>query len=412
MDSFLNCFYDFSVCPAYYDFLTFLQIAELHRLRHGFSKIRVLFVKGPNSGFRQDKLRTPESNQLMFRNVLLPSCHLLESLAEILWVSSRADCVYFLKDSQSIFPRGYCLHTPVSDYLEGALQCAFLRGESISYFRAPAEKRSAARSFLSTVSGGKKVVTLTLREAAHDSTDRRNLDEVTWTQFLQSSEASGYQPVIIRDTCKMFSPDSVFPMFPQAPLASADVLFRTALYEAAHLNIFPNNGPYTCALYSQSASLAFKYQDDRVVATSAKWFEDILGLAFGDQRPISEKRSVIVWEDDSIDIISRAVAAMNFQINQFAGLSEKHGISSAAQAQRTVTVALKYTLTKLSIKAALEDLVALTQIQSICEIFDIQFGSGEGLRELLLKGEGVFFPEGTIKILREFEKQFPTGLRL
>lgn len=412
MDFVLNCFYDLSVSPAYFDFFTFLQSAELHRIRHGFQKIRFLFVKGPRDGFRQDNLRTTESNQLMFRNVLLPSCHLLESVTEILWVSSRAECRQYLANSKNIFPRGYSMERPVPDYLEGAIQCAFLRGETISRFRAPAEKRAAAESFIASVSGGKKIITLTLREAAHDSSDRRALDESEWTRFLKSPEGSAYQPVIVRDTCKMFSTDGVFPMFPHVPLASADVLFRTALYESAHINIFPNNGPYMCSLYGKSVSLAFKYQDDRVPATSAKWFDEMLGIAFGEQRPISDKRTMIVWEDDRVDVITRSIAHMESLLAQGAALDEKHGMTSVEQVRRTINVALKYTIGKLRGLADVEDVAVLAQIQKLCDIFEFRFGSNQQLRELLLNGEGRLFEPGTLQKLRELEKGAATGLCL
>jgi hypothetical protein len=412
MSAILNCFYDFTVCPAYYDFLTFLQSSELHRIRHGFNGLRIIFVKGPNNGFRQDNLRTPASNQLMFRNVLLPSCHLLESVVETMWVSKRTDCTHLLHDADAIFPRGYSLERPVSDYFEGSIQCAFLRGESISHFRAPADKTAAARTFLDSVSRGRKVITLTLREAEHDATDRRRLDEREWTLFFNSEVGSQYQPVIVRDTAKLFSVDNVFPMFPQAPLASSDVLFRTALYENAYLNIFPNNGPYTCALYSNSNSLLFKPHDNRVISTSEKWLQDVLGLAFGDQRPISEKRTVMIWEDDCVSEIEKAVTQMDERITEKASLSDKHGLTSRAQAIRTVNVALKDTFTKLTTPPNVEDLFVLTQIQKLSDIFEILFGSNQSLCDFLLSSEGKFFRPGTIRSLRELENRVMSGFRI
>ena len=62
----LKCFYDFAVSPASYDFFTFLISAEICRKRRGFESISLFFIKGPVSGFRQDKIRTIEQNLTFF----------------------------------------------------------------------------------------------------------------------------------------------------------------------------------------------------------------------------------------------------------------------------------------------------------------------------------------------------------
>ena len=51
----LTSFYDLAVTPCSFDFFSYLVNAEICRKRRGLSSIRLIFVKGPNKGFRQDK---------------------------------------------------------------------------------------------------------------------------------------------------------------------------------------------------------------------------------------------------------------------------------------------------------------------------------------------------------------------
>ena len=63
----LNCFYDLSVSPCSYDFFAFLISAELHRVRNGFDSLKLIFVPGPEKGYRLDNLRTFEQNDNFFK---------------------------------------------------------------------------------------------------------------------------------------------------------------------------------------------------------------------------------------------------------------------------------------------------------------------------------------------------------
>ena len=67
----LNCFYDLSVSPCSYDFFAFLISAELHRVRNGFDSLKLIFVPGPEKGYRLDNLRTFEQNDNFFKNVVV-----------------------------------------------------------------------------------------------------------------------------------------------------------------------------------------------------------------------------------------------------------------------------------------------------------------------------------------------------
>ena len=119
MNTTLYCFYDLSVSPASYDFLAFLQLAELHRIRHGFDQTFFIFVPGPKDGFRDDNLsKTTAQRYMMMRNVVVPSCRLLSSHIGTVWLSNRNEAEdFFKKANGNIFPRLYSPERPTRDYV-------------------------------------------------------------------------------------------------------------------------------------------------------------------------------------------------------------------------------------------------------------------------------------------------------
>ena len=411
-ENYLNCFYDFAVSPAYSDFFTYLQLAELHRIRYSFKKIRIIFVPGPKKGFRDDTLRTTESNELMTRNVLLPACHLLKSCDSILWLDQRELAQGMLSNPKAVFPRDYTLQNPVNDYMDSGIQCAFLRDEVISHFTAPPEKHKAAQAFIKSVCGNKKAITITMREAEHDASPRRSINEPEWLKFFDKLDLDIYQPIIIRDTACAFADDNVFAGYPQAPVASIDLLFRNALYENAYLNCFCCVGSYSLAVYSKCNSLVFKYCDNSVYATSEKFLKEALGLTYGDQRPITGKRTVMAWEDDDTDVIEAYFNFMVEQIESGIDLSEQHNIGSTKQAINTINVAIRYVFNKFNRSVAAEDLKVLYRIQQISEILKESSDWNYNLKTLITQNEGKAVPEGTLDRIKQLEETVKFGLKI
>jgi hypothetical protein len=408
----LNCFYDFAVSPAYYDFLIFLQAAELHRIRHDFEKLRIIFVPGPKNGFRNDTLRTTESNQLMLRNVLIPSCHLLESCSATMILDERGLAAGMMTDSASIFPRDYHIEKPINDYMEPAILCAFLRDERISYFTAPADKQRLAKGYIKSIAGEKRPLTLTLREAEHDSSPSRNVNQGEWQKFFNSLDHDLYQPIIIRDTACTYAGDDVFKQYPHAPLASTDVLFRTALYENTYINFFVNNGPYACAIYSRSNSIVFKYSDEAVFSTSSQFLLKNVGIGYGDQRPITEKRTVIVWENDDAEIIAQHFNAMMTKIEQKEDLSEQNNFSNRKQIESIIEVCLSYLFSKINYSVNKEDILVLKRIEEINTILSEDPNWTLNLKNTLLENEGQLIPKGSYASISELNERLELGLNI
>ncbi|MEE8058854.1 MAG: hypothetical protein V3T17_13630 [Pseudomonadales bacterium] len=348
----------------------------------------------------------------MTRNVLLPACHLLKSCDSTIWLDQREAAQELLNNPASTFPRDYHLNEPVSDYLEGAIQCAFLRDETIAYLTAPQDKHKSAQAFIQSVCGDKKPLTVTLREAAHDSSERRKIDIVEWERFFKQLDLKLYQPIIVRDTANAFSNDNIFSGYPQAPVASIDVLFRTALYENSYINFFVNNGPYVCALYTKCNSIVFKYSNEDVYATSRKFLKASLGLAYGDQRPITEKRTIIAWEDDTAENIKEY---FNFTVNQIESgidLSEQHNINTGEQTLNTINIAINYVFTKLKRSVHEEDIKVLKRIQDMTDILSEEPTWNFNLQDTIIEHEGGILPTGSLEKIRALEEKLQLGLRL
>src|SRR5690242_15173461 len=88
----LHAFYDLAVSPPTFDFIVFLELAELARRRNGCDAVRVVFVPGPNQGFRDDKL-PPDiaTRRALMRDLVIPATFLLPYLAGVTCVQSRAE---------------------------------------------------------------------------------------------------------------------------------------------------------------------------------------------------------------------------------------------------------------------------------------------------------------------------------
>ena len=66
----LQCIYDLEIAPCSYDFFAFLLSAETHRVRNRYDNIELIFLPGPNNGYREDNLRTDSQNEQFFLNVI------------------------------------------------------------------------------------------------------------------------------------------------------------------------------------------------------------------------------------------------------------------------------------------------------------------------------------------------------
>src|SRR5262252_2479372 len=81
----LTAYYDLNLCPPTFELVSFMLRVEQERRRLGEEKVKVVFLPGPNYGFRSDKAwpHTPGGRRVMLENVAIPICHLLPACVDV-----------------------------------------------------------------------------------------------------------------------------------------------------------------------------------------------------------------------------------------------------------------------------------------------------------------------------------------
>ena len=347
MNTTLYCFYDLSVSPASYDFLAFLQLAELHRIRHGFDQTFFIFVPGLKDGFRDDNLsKTTAQRYMMMRNVVVPSCRLLPSHIGTVWLSNRNEAEgFYQKTNGNVFPWLYSPEQPKADYLWNGIVAAYLRNETFTTLREPPEYQRMVSSLFPD-DGVRKLIPVTIREAPYNTA--RNTNCQAWLSFLKTLDTSKYRIVIIPDTNNLSN--DVFEGFEYCKIASINVLFRTAIYRKAYLNMFHDNGPVYAAIFSNSPLLFIqKVGTDEVSKTP--WFHGVGAIDpnEGHQHAMWKRNQRLVWGLDTVDIL---VEAFNTYVEDFPEKPilpvEEHGFQSDFHKQLACRSAFGYMTERFS----------------------------------------------------------------
>ena len=85
---------------------------------------------------------------------------------------------------------------------------------------------------------------------------------------------------------------------------------RMALYERAYLNLGVNNGPMgLCWLNDRTRYITFKMLSAAAPHTTSEYME-FLGFKIGESLPFATPWQQWVWQDDELDVIESAFAAM------------------------------------------------------------------------------------------------------
>ena len=344
MNTTLYCFYDLSVSPASYDFLAFLQLAELHRIRHGFDQTFFIFVPGLKDGFRDDNLsKTTAQRYMMMRNVVVPSCRLLPSHIGTVWLSNRNEAEdFFKKANGNIFPRLYSPERPTRDYVWRGVNAAYLRGESLSLFIEPLEYTEMVQSYLkeSNLGNSRKIITVTVRETDYHL--ERNTNCAEWSPFLKEVSNEEYRIIIIPDTGRVWNTNSLLDDFEHCQTASIDILFRVALYRQAYVDIGVSGGPMQLGPLMGVPTIVFKYVSEDAAA-SPVWLQNVHGIEFGDQFPMCKINYRVAWGPERKEFL---LDQFNQFVNDFPDLYcesiHEHGIQSERQRQILCEVAWNY----------------------------------------------------------------------
>jgi hypothetical protein len=146
------------------------------------------------------------------------------------------------------------------------------------------------------------LITITLREAEHWPERNSNLGE--WHAAATLIRSMGYHVVVVRET--RFA-GARFADFADAPQASLDLYYRAALYRAAALNLFVNNGPAWFAVALDAPVMIFKLVVEGLMPTVRASYFAGCGLPPGQQLPAPHQ--TIVWENDTFASIAGAFQA-------------------------------------------------------------------------------------------------------
>ena len=313
----LYAFYDLQVSPATFDIVVFLVLAELARREEGLRYLHVVIVPGTNEGFRPDAF-TPydtASKSWRLRNVLVPCCWLIPSCMNVTVCVSRREAKSLRASlAKWVFPEGYAVGSPKPYYswihVADAVQN---KGAQIPSIEPSPTAQGYVRDWIRCRCGGRKVVTITLRECAYEQERNSNLKD--WAAFACSLDKTVYCPVIIRDIDAVFEPVSSemegMLLFPEAVW---NIELRAALCQLSYLNLSVASGPFVLSMMNQNArGLLFKILVPSCGATSEKHLRAI-GMEPGSQPLGLTSLQRWVWEDDRLEAIQAAFKEMCDQI--------------------------------------------------------------------------------------------------
>lgn len=313
-DRILRAYYDLAVAPPSYDICVFLYLAEMERMHLGLDAIDLIVVANNGTGFRYGLVYQPV-NEMVWRlhHIVLPAHRLIPTCRRALYYPDRAEAEHAFDPSKPVFPAGYTVDAPIPKYQDSDVLIGLYSGRKPASLRAPASAIEKVESWLDHRVGGRKAVTITLREDKFQPS--RNSDLEQWIRFARWLDPEVYQPVFVRDTAALFKPpgselrgDLVFNH------ASLDIELRLALYERAYINLFVDSGPAVCCMMDDlTRCIRFKLsQKNNPHSGNANFYRR--GYSEGMQWAGTTSHQVSVWEDDTADCIAREFATLDRQV--------------------------------------------------------------------------------------------------
>jgi len=315
--------YDLAIYPVTFDFVAFLANAEAHRAKICAEAIDVIIVSEWGDPIQDDAGAGHPSvgkDPNTFINNFIAEATLLFPHVRSFNLSRRRrqlidDWPAIARD-QEIYPPNYNPLTPDSGLSNNTppvygmiyLNASSLPASEVFCLRPPEEAIDLARRWLQRTSAGRSIITITLREAQHDT--GRNSDIQAWQGALDKLDHSQFTFVILRDHATLFSP---------CPLSGSSVVecneavislpFRAALYELAFINVLTNGGPASlCYLNHRCNYLVFMEKGD----FKNRWypaFEFQHGVSEGRDLPHATLARKLCWSKDEPDAIVSAIGA-------------------------------------------------------------------------------------------------------
>ena len=158
------------------------------------------------------RVMTPDKEKIRFaylewrvRNILVPCCWLMPSCKQLTVCTSRKEAreIESLL-AEHIFPDRYLVDVPVNPNKNIYQMGVTPDNPTIPSLSATQTACDFVSEWIDKNCKGKKVVTITLREASYEIDRNSNIQD--WIKFARSLDQDIYFPVIIRDTEKAFQP--------------------------------------------------------------------------------------------------------------------------------------------------------------------------------------------------------------
>lgn len=272
--------YNMANGPASFDFITWLVVAEMDRVRRNApAPLKVAFTAGPEEGFRgADVQSTPEKQQIL-DHVMRPALKLFGAIED---------------DTAATGRQYHYWYRPITD--------GFRVGEQVPRCKPPSESVLDVIGWLLNNGIRKDVqapLIITLRETRYSPARNSNLD--SWLEFARRRRAEGEIVVFVRDTKLAEEPLNDFLICPRA---ARELHFRAALYSLAKCNLIIANGPAELLQFSEWPFIEFKppsIDPLRPVSLGISWWQRFAGITPPESFPWLGKHQLTVWQRDTVE---------------------------------------------------------------------------------------------------------------
>ncbi len=312
----MYAFYDLQLSPVTFDIATFLVVAGSHCIEKGCKEMVVVFVPGSNEGFRPDPPHmdmrySADGKRWRLRHVLEASSWLSPFCRGTMVCRKRGEAMtlYASAGRAHVFPEAYHPLYPVAEYLIGHLIQRHGKGYSLPSIAPTPHALKRVDTWLDAHAGGRRAVTLTLREAAY--VRERNSNLAAWVSFARWLDKDRFVPVFLRDEeTVMERVPAELAGFPSFNEGIWNVDLRTALYERAYMNLLVSNGPAVLSFFNQNArTLTFKPETPNWYATSLDFYRGNHWEPGTDLPSTDSRRHKWIWKEDEFEVLVEAFQA-------------------------------------------------------------------------------------------------------
>lgn len=314
-------FYDLAVSPVTFDVMNFFAFANMWTLRAGAAGYNVVFVAGPDGGFRdltpKDKSLDPHEKIWRLRHIMAAHGHIARRCLGVSTYHRREDFAQMLRaiHPNQMFPPGYTLASPRIPFMLPDLFRQNPTPEELDTFAPHPAALRKVQAWLDRHAPRGRPVSLTLRASTIET--GRNSNTPAWLEAAGRIRDRGFDPIILPDTDLVTTGADVgaFGDIPCFPMGAIDLELRTALYSRCAINLADNGGPafinYFMGTSSAVCFLPLEKLPEAVTMTGRgiDRMAELLGVAPYESFPGATPARRFVWKPDTLDNIMDAFDA-------------------------------------------------------------------------------------------------------